>query len=494
MNGKIPVFSLVVLLLMAGALSLQLFVQPIVGAANSGDFERVMMIAGIDVSPANTTTRYFAYLNSKYSVDPLHPRIWYLSSQLLVAEAAVLVNYVVSKDGLLDIRVLGALHTALFLLAMWMIFRATASLLPWQRVAIGVLSLLIFCDVGYVDYFNSFYSEAGSYVFLLLMVGLALLIMLGKYPRATARSLIIWFFIVSALEITSKAQNAFLGIPIALFGYWLVRHYWGGESRRTRFYLPRVIYPALMIALSIFYYCCGRAPEVSQCNIYNVVFHEILRHSSTPVADLSELGADTKYAYLAGTDWYSPHIPKNTPGFRETFYQTVTYGRIIKFYLMHPLRFISLALRDSVLSFGLHPDYIGNFEKSAGYPPYAQSRAFRLWSNFKESLPVKPLLFGLFFLISITVVIVKYRRLDRSTEQRMTSGLHAFLLGMAVIEYLMVVLGDGGGEVLKHMYLFGEICDVCFIMLVVYAIGWYAERVKAPLLPRVKKTALRAQV
>jgi len=84
-----------------------------------------------------------------------------------------------------DVRALGAIHLALFLLGVWLLLRLSARLGLATRAVIALLLALVFCDVGYAAYFNSLYSEPGSFVFLFL--ALAAAIGLAKQPASLPR-------------------------------------------------------------------------------------------------------------------------------------------------------------------------------------------------------------------------------------------------------------------------------------------------------------------
>ena len=73
----------------AAILSLQLFVPPVVGLADNGDYERVIGYAGFQHTTADPAERYFSFLRTKYAVvAPGWFRGGYLSSETLLAFAA----------------------------------------------------------------------------------------------------------------------------------------------------------------------------------------------------------------------------------------------------------------------------------------------------------------------------------------------------------------------------------------------------------------------
>jgi len=119
----------------ATILSLQLFVPPIVGLADNRDYERVMGYAGFQHTSAVPAERHFSFLRSKYAVvDPGWFRGGYHSSETLLAFAARGVHLLFAGRALFDIRLMGAIHAVLFLLALAGLIRACRDLTLAARI------------------------------------------------------------------------------------------------------------------------------------------------------------------------------------------------------------------------------------------------------------------------------------------------------------------------------------------------------------------------
>ena len=106
-------------------LSWQLFVPPIVGLADQGDFARVIGLFGF--GPADRSTEY-AFVAGKYVPDKTFRLRVYeqATSEYIFTGAAVLLNRLVSKDGSLDITIMGLVHVLAFLYAFDCLLLATA--------------------------------------------------------------------------------------------------------------------------------------------------------------------------------------------------------------------------------------------------------------------------------------------------------------------------------------------------------------------------------
>src|SRR5262249_8541809 len=137
-----------------------LFLPGFIGIANNADFGKVaghLSLAAPDGGESN-----FLYFQPNYVRSPAN--YWaspFYSSEIALAWIAA--HFTTGPH--FDIRLLGAVHAALFLAAL-------AALLQ-VRVAVAAFASFVFTDVCYAAYFNSFYMDAAALCGLLLLVATA---------------------------------------------------------------------------------------------------------------------------------------------------------------------------------------------------------------------------------------------------------------------------------------------------------------------------------
>src|SRR5215471_7967519 len=142
-------FELVVLLLFASIIIYTDFVPPVVGMADSGDFDRFFAQTGLFYVETSYEDRYFNFLNLKYRIISKTPEEEpYRSSSAMLVRAARWLSIQGGEKDFFDIRMLGALWLTAFLLGIWLILIPTRSLSLFARIIVAG-SLLIFSDVGY---------------------------------------------------------------------------------------------------------------------------------------------------------------------------------------------------------------------------------------------------------------------------------------------------------------------------------------------------------
>lgn len=461
--------ELFVIFLVSGVLIYQLFIPPIIGLADNGDFWRVMKWNGIQYPPGEENGHLFSYLHRTFVVQPETRWRFYASSEILFAHLGYLLNKWISKSGLFDIRILGFVHSAFFLAALLLVLRAGKEM---QVPLLGIFSfflILFFCDAGYIAYFNSFYAEPATLIFLLFTVGFGLKVIFQQDAHLTY---LLAFFITGILFIGAKHQNSILGALLALF---MLRLAFVWPQKRWRF--VSILLAGLFCVSS--YILLQSLPKfIKEAVLYNGVFYEILRKSPTPERDLEELGLDPGLIPLKGTHAFMPDIPINDPVFREKFFPRIGYRKIVVFYLRHPDRLWALvrkgAENTSLMRF---PGYLGNFEKSAGYGPGAQARTFAFWSDFKERFFPKSLFFLLISCILYPASLVLIRTALRSTRGKLFLDWLLLLNLMFVCQFLTSILGGGEQDLVKHLFLFNTLIDLS-ILSVLGALVWVSMRLR----------------
>lgn len=435
----------------------QLLIPPIVGLADNGDFWRVMKWDGIQYQTGTDEDHLFYYINRTFSINPETRWRFYLSSEILFAKVGLLFNKIASRSGVFDLRVLGFVHTLFFLSAILFILTVTKRMGAPFRYILAALLLMVFCDVAYIAYFNSFYAEPASLIFSLFMVGFALKVASEQEPDI---KYLLGFFTAAIFFTGAKHQNSILGLLLALFMF------------RLCFVWPQQLWKRVSILLSVllcilsFGFLKSTPSFIKEAVLYNDVFYEILRRSSSPREDLIEMGLAPELVKLAGTHAFMPNVPIRDEAFRGKFFPHIGYLKILKFYLNHPNRLLRLLKTGAEKAFSMRfPGYLGNFEKSAGFPPAAQSQAFAIWSDFKERFFPKSIwILGTFFLFyTFAVFLVRVRA--HTMMFKLISEFHLLLVMMAVAQFFVSVIGAGEQDLVKHLFLFNAIADLLVISL-----------------------------
>ncbi len=460
MSGHTALLA-VALAVAAVVLSLQLFVPPIVGLADNGDYDRVMGYAGFQHTSPAYEDRYFVFLRSQYAVaDPGWLRTGYHSSETLLAFVARWTHLVFSRQALFDIRVLGGIHAALFLLALAGLIRACRDLTLPARAVVAALLVFFFTDVGYAALFNSFYSQTASLLFLLLTLAVAA----EAVRRGRLSGGWLWaYFGAAVLFVGSKPQEKLAAPLLALFGLRLAGFAWRGAWRQGAVWLA-----AGLCAFSVWY---GRHTPYTlrEASLFQLVFYDLLAHSPSPAADAAELRLDPEWLKYVGSNPYAPDSPLPDVRFRKDFLHRVGYRQILAFYLRHPNQFAQRVSRASRSAWSLRPSF-GNFERSAGQPPRALATRFSLWSGTRGRLGEHPLL-AMTALLGGTLIAAAATWRRASPRGRLfREGLLVMVL-MAGLAFAVCAFAQAPTDLSRALYAFHALCD----LLIVANAGWIAE-------------------
>ncbi len=447
--------------LVAAVLVWQLLLPPIVGLADNGDFVRVLEPLGLQHAATEWGERYWSWLDRTYVPGPRLP-VDLESSQLLLSRAAQGVAGLFRRDGVLDIRVQGALHLALYLLGIALVLRAARTFRAPVRVTLGLALLVAATDVAYVAPLNSFYAEAATLVFLALTLGFGLVALREDDARSWALP---GYLAAAALFVAAKPQNYPLAVPLAAVPFALLP-----RLRRTTTRVLAVV--AALLVMVMAYDMHSRLPWSQTIrNRWNDVFFTILADSPDPRADLAEFDLDPTLARYARVPAFADSIPIEEVTARYGF------GDVLRFHARHPARFLHTASVCAESAFVWRDPRLGNFTRDSGRPAGTLAHQFTAWSRLQGLVLPRSLAFIAAFLAAVFVVaLVEAVRSRPATAGGGTALLCAALAVAAGMEFGICVVGDGYYDIVKHLYLFQLLFDACLFAAVAWLAGQVAAR------------------
>jgi hypothetical protein len=364
--------------------------------------------------------KFFEYANTKFHFtggNPYHSG--YGSSEILAIAPAVAIGKWISRDGSVDLRVMGAVHAALFLLAVFLVVPLL------DRAWLSVVLVVVFCDFMYAGFLNSFYMDVAALLFTFLAAAFYLRAMRWGCPRDSAALAICMLLVVLA------------GPHYSVMAPWFAILLWA--ERGVLFGGRKTVAAAATLALLAAAWIPNRymvSDDYAGRNPFNAIFSQILPNSANPDRTLAELGLDGSYRRFNGmtADW--PEVPWGDAEFRREFKRRTGYPALLRFYLRHPAGAWN-ALRSSLDVSGRFQSPLGNFDSGSGKPPASYYERFRLVSHVKQYLFFQHggRLFWAYagLALLVPVLLLWYRR--RLPRGAVTGGI--VLAGMA--EWMLVV-------------------------------------------------------
>lgn len=452
-----------------------------VGLSDNGDFRRVLLMNNIEYRDdtnhyylfkqdydmkLDNTENFFGAVRSAWKTN--EETDIYNSPHFLVIKISKVMNVVANKitsAALADYNIahLAFLYIFMLSLAAWVIFTFFADSSVKIQLAVFFAFLFVFCDAGYLLYFNSFYGEPLQYTALMLLISFGMLI----YKRPSIPK-VVGFFIALYFFAGSKLANIPYSIMVALLAVLMV------IMRKDKLFKIGVILSAVVCMANIISLYAQIPGWMNEDTTYQAVFLGITKNSETPEKDLAELGVDGKYAVLSGTHAYMDKdeypIDIKTEEFKKDFYDKVSKVDIAMFYLKHPVRLAKELCHAIENSAYIRPPVVGNSKTV----PMELTDKYSGWSRLRVSLRFlyePSVIFVLFIFITlymlfINIFYIHNHKIESPNRKYMIGSLDVLIIGLW-INLVLPVLCNGEADIAKHMFLFTNCVDILFVIGVV---------------------------
>jgi hypothetical protein len=452
----------------------QLFMQPIIGLADNGDFPKVL--SPLDVCDPDNEHDVFAYVYPAYILDArCHWDSQMVSSETLFVRALKIVTRWRGRRGF-RITAAGTVHLAVELAALMILLWALHDVSRPLRFGLPPLAIFIFSDIAYVAYLNSFYMDTAALVFLLLTVAAA-----GAWVLRPRAWVAIAFGIAGTLLGFAKSQHALTAYFFAvLAGWFAAQAFLRREHNEAGLASPSLgregvgfrpgancrawcwVASAASLALAATVSILATPADLKAQALYNLIFFRFVPESPAQVTTLSEFKLPESDLVYSGTNSYSQGTAMGNDAWRAEFTRKVTLTMLVTYYLQHP----SIPLEQSELGLtesasGIRPN-LGNYQRDAGFPPFTRARRVDSWSDVRAwLLRVFPFHVVIFYVVmGIGSLLCLFRR---SWAARWPLSPLVLLLAVSgIVEFLSSVLLDVI-ETSRHLFLFHVITELLII-------------------------------
>jgi hypothetical protein len=460
-------FEAVTLLAVAILIAVQLFVQPIVGMADNGDFAKVT--ARLCMQPPEDLlhyeARYWKFSVTEYRVGPQHClTFWQWTSMSLIAWIAKQAHDTVGKESHFDIRALGAVCMALWLICTWAMLRLLRGAPVPVRIAAGALALVVLTDVLFVAYFHSFYGDLAAMIFLFGTVVLA-----WHAALRPASATVLTFAASATLLVWSKGPHALIApwlIAFAIFSWW---------RGRAAAWLWSAAILVMATALSL----AAVPPGYETGTTFNVIFTRLVKDSPDPVRVLAAFDLPPEAVKYSGEYVYTPTTPYKDEAWRARYAGSLTPQRLLLFYFKNPGTAIASLWRDLTDSANMR--IFAYYRHPLTDQPNRPVRSLLRWSDLRSLLiRYVPFHVPLFY---AAILIAGGWWAWRGTErwQRIGGALAVALAGASITEFAATSLFDSL-ETERHLFLFHVMTDALIVQAVLAATWMTSKKMRAPAL------------
>ncbi|WP_234125009.1 glycan biosynthesis hexose transferase WsfD [Clostridium hydrogenum] len=442
---------------------LTLFVKPIIGMADDGDFFRIISESNLYYLQGKNAQNFEGYFDRNYGIykyNNENPQI-IVSTQTIIVKLAVFIYRVINKDYIFDIRYLAFLYMIVYAIGAYLIVKVLTHDIKSNKFKLFITALFvfIFCDTGYIAYFNSFYGEAANLSFFLLSMGI--LLYMYKFKKYTILNLIM-FFVVSLIFVGSKQQLSPVGILVAIV---LFRLFMTNKEKKFRYISLAFI---IMIIASSLYFYKSISGDFDYINRYHAMNRGVLLYEWKPDDILKQFNINPQYSMLEGTVDFNkvPIIDPDSEKLKKEFYSKYSIPSILVFYLKNPRVFGKMINFAIVNGYSIRPKVLGNYEKEAGKPYGKKSNFFSLWSTIKDRfIPHNTFLtivaLGIYLYFAVKRYLLAIKNGDEDTQLFEEAFVYIFLVGLSQI--FISVIGAGDADLGKHVFMFNVSFDMMFL-------------------------------
>ncbi len=461
-----------------------------VGLSDNGDFRRVLLTNNIEYKDSDNHYYLFKQdykmkLAGKDSLGTALYSAWqtnteeeiYKSPHFLIIKLSKITNVIanaITNKPLTDYNIahMAVLYIFMLSVAAWAIFTFFSDAKLRTQIAVFAVFIFMFCDAGYLLYFNSFYGEPLQYTSLMLLIALGMLI----YKRPTVPK-VIGFFIALYFFAGSKLANIAYSLIVALLAILMI------IMRKDKLFRIGVVISAVVCIFNIVALYVEIPDWMDNDTTYQSVFLGITKNSPDPEADLRELGVDKKYAVLAGTHAYMDKdeypIDIKTKEFEKKFYNKISKFDIALFYVKHPVRLLRESVHAIENSAYIRPPVVGNSQDV----PMEFTDKWSGWSKLRVALRFlyEPWLVLLTFviitlyMIFMNVLYIHNKTTETPQRKYMIYALDILVLGLW-INLLLPIICNGEADIAKHMFLFSNCIDILFALGIVSLVSMPFKR------------------
>jgi hypothetical protein len=453
--------------------------SPLIGMADNGDYYRIMLPNGLKHEQEWEEDDFFGYFNHKYDILQYYNETGgdIRSTQSIIINIALALDNIFTKDIKFDIRFLAIISLSVLALALyWLVeFAEKMVLNKYLKYFLALLALIIFGDIGYIAYFNSFYGEAVAYPFFLLSVSALLKFSIDS--EHGKRYLFI-YFISSIIFMGSKNQLSLNGIlSFSLLGLLIFLKIENGKK------ILAVSLGILLLSLSIFMYFLID-DNIYLINKYHMMTRGVMLHEPDLETVTEEIGLNKQFSLLAETVYFdrTPVIDPKDQLLLEDFYSRYDVISVALYYLKNPGAFSKLLRFGLKNSFTVRPEVIGNYERSVGFEYGYKTNFFSFWSNFKENHVPHSANFVYFFLLICLLLsinrLIEYRKKDPAGIYFYSEFVLLFVVLTGFSQVLVSFVGAGDADLKKHLFITTVSLDILFYYNLVYLVSFLVSKLE----------------
>lgn len=443
---------------------------------NNGDYGRMM--AQMDLTWSSHEVYDFNSQAGRKAIEEyqfLHPfnfrKLTFLEPTYSLYLFSSIVRLITEPFGLSFSTLL--LAWVMGLISMACILILVHSLYPilkeWTALLSAVLCAMLFSET-YLVWYNSLYGE--GCVMIGLLMTLACSVRLCVMPEKTGwkKYLYLSGLFVSLWVLCCGKSQMLLAVPGALallIVFWVYRRPFRYDRQAVHGAVCLVLC-AMLAVTSVGVYLSDRNEDsVSQKHtMWQAYFYGIFMIADDPIQEMERLGVDTAMApdigkfvsFSEDADYvYAPLSPEA----QEAFYDHVSTGTILAWYLTHPGKLLLMLNHAAGESRELYTGFRVYNGQDYSDLSHDAVDGRNLWPGWRSALaPGFFLGYVILYGALLAYLIWRITRKGASAQARLMCCIALFLLITGVLQFPMSVLGNGFADNQKQLFCFALCHDL----------------------------------
>ncbi|WP_336790096.1 glycan biosynthesis hexose transferase WsfD [Paenibacillus sp. MMO-177] len=463
-NSVLYIFIVIVI-------SILIYVPATIGLADNSDFNRTMRAFGLSsISGIKYWSADYLYqLSSPVSVFQYFKNIFlpvrdnpaeYYSTQFLFTKIALFFNSLASKlfhraPNLFHLFFQTVQYILIYAFAFFLFLKEKWKDNAYADIAVKAIFALIFLDCGYLVYFNSFYGESTTLIFLILSFALLLHLEKNKNSYWVYIGLILSLFIFSGSKSANFPSTLLLCVPLV---YYVIKH----EGLKKKIAVCVLVIGMLIASYS---YVKLTPQWMKNDTSFQSVFFGVLYNNPSPEKAIQDLGLPRELSGFESMNAYnrqSLHPEKNDIDFQTLFFSRISQLEVLKYYFTHPAFFAEKLDISAEAALPLRPTYLTNIHLSSQQADLLFDDRMNVWESIRKRFSGSASLFlGLILVLSAANVVALLRR----KASIYSILLRLALMGAAAGQFIVPIVSNGNADLQKHMFLLNVHLDILIIVL-----------------------------
>jgi hypothetical protein len=357
-----------------------------------------------------------------------------------------------------DVRSVAIIYIVIFIIGIMLAIKSGLrdDFVNWLLAA---LCVLVFADIGYTAYFNTFYDEGAILTTYIMSCAFILLC----YKKKSAP---VYFILPAALFAILFAFCTAIQAWIAIiFGLLIIRLIILCRNKMQKVFC--VVAGVAVVCTAVTFALNYKSADYEK-DIYNAVFFGTAKYES-----VSALGLNENLDKLNGV-FYSEEISRQYHLEKE-FFDKIGYAKIAGFYLKRPGAFVAQLNSAVKNAYSVRPLYLGNYTKDSGKSS-EQSNFFSIYSTLKAKFIPNTIVFTAILFIIYFAVLIYIHAVEKAYR-----FISEFAMGIGVAAIASIVMSfvfTGIFEIGKQLFTYNILFDTIIVFSVVAGARYMLRRRK----------------